>query len=85
MNARVGVFPSIGETGAQPGDEVLCVTTDNPARYTVGKVYAVVSHLGRPHVIGDRAQDPVSKKKAGDPMPFEGWGATWRTVRHGKA
>lgn len=73
-------FGSIAETGAKPGQKVVCVSIREDGlrhRYLPGKTYTVVDWFGKPCVEG---QQHGKKCGAGDEVwliPFAGFGASW--------
>lgn len=73
------VATSIAETGAQPGDKVRCITTDEPHRYTPGQVFTVVDFCGGAHVWPNSVRAGAGLR--GDwTGPMRGYGATWERV-----
>lgn len=76
---------SICETGAQAGEVVRCVSSNDP-RYTKGKTYAVVLHFGRAHILSGNPILPNDKevRRGVQPyfIPVEGYGATWQRVQN---
>lgn len=58
---------SVAETGAKPGDTVICVSSEVPFRFRPGNEYLVVDFCGTASVHG-HTDEPNWR------IPWRGWG-----------
>ena len=82
MAERKG-FPGIAETGAKPGDTVICVDPGDlgggGGRFRKGDHYRVIEFAGKPMVHGN-SDFGSTGKMPGWCIPWNGWGARWEKV-----
>lgn len=78
----MSTYKSIKETGAKPGDKVVCEKVWDeslePCRYTSGRIYTVVDWFGRPCVNGNSHGKVCGAGDSKWLIAFEGYGAEWR-------
>lgn len=65
---------SVAETGARPGDAVVCVSSTLPHRFRAGGEYRVVSFCGTPCVHGHTDTQDWA-------IPWRGWGGMAAEIR----
>ena len=78
-------YTSVAETGAKPGESVVCVSVTEKnlegVRYVPGLAYKVVGWFGRSCVEGQRHGKKCGAGEEKWIIPFDGFGAVWKIAK----